>query len=620
MLKFGAENLRRGADRITSLGDLGRALLLREWRNESPDSQVTAVEQEVWANLRWCFTKEARRALNSDDPLRAQAAAALVGEMATEVHRAGIRTESSVEGILAGFTENLVKLSRSSNPAVRTTAVRTLGQIRPDPKVAAAALDHALEDDDVALRRAAAGALVSLLKEAPQLVKPRPAGVGHVNPLLGLPASGAPGAVINEPPNEPRPDALATAIQIIPVAGRALADKDAAVRRLGADAVQQGALRLQDSVILPKSLGFPPPGRELTAEERDQIEGYRKEVEEERKVLAPLTRVLARQVPGLDGAAADPDLQVCVASNRALEALADARQMLVRRAASVPAPPGKEDGDRHPEDPLGAALQEAVPVLAKRLSADEVRARLASLYVLETLGTEAAPAAADMVKALADKDPFVRWGATRALGKMGLKGEAAAKAVASLAPLLKDDNADVRLGAAAALQRCGAAAKGAVKELRAAVKDGDDEVRLRVIATLAALGRVAGAEAVPALAAALKAEDAEVRAAAAGAGGAAGQDRPGGAADGAGRSGSRRPPGGQSRPPTRAGGEQQTVMRPPRFRQANQKSSVNFRAGPSSSSPQVRSTSSPTRTSASDRELVNSVTTRLGRVRTAPPG
>jgi HEAT repeat protein len=510
-LAFRKRDLARQAAALHNLADLGRALVLPGWRHENLDPKAAEVDEAAWDKLAVRFTEAVRKAFEQGDPVEQQAVADLLAGLAGSGRANGV-VVGPLHTRLADLAEPLARLSRQAkNGNVRAAALRTLGRIEPDPKVAAAALERALREDESAPRRAAADALVSLIEEASEAARLSRAG----GPPAAPPGRNPPAAPAAD--DAPRRDALAAALQVVPVAGRVLADSDAQVRRRGAEAVRQAALLLQDAVAFPAPVDFPPPGRKPTAEERQQMQEYRARVEREWKELAPVAGVLGQQIPALDKVVADADLQASLAAGRALEGMADARKALSRWLGSVPAPAADEAAGRLAEDPLGPALKEAVPVLAKRLSADEVRARLASLYVLETLGPEAAPAAGEVVRALRDRDPFVRWGAARALGRMALKGEAAGKAVAGLAPLLKDDNADARLGAAAALQRYGAAARGAVAELSAAVKEGDDEVRLRAIAALAAIGPEAGKDAVAALVKALQAGEPDVRAAAAGA-------------------------------------------------------------------------------------------------------
>src|SRR5207249_4803793 len=113
------------------------------------------------------------------------------------------------------------------------------------------------------------------------------------------------------------------------------------------------------------------------------------------------------------------------------------------------------------------------------LSHASVEVKLAMLYALETLEQDAAPAAAAVAKALDDANPFVRWGAARALGRMaGFQGKDVAVAVTALGKHLGDNNTRVRTASAAALKLYGSAAKGAIQELTAAVAKGEGDAEL----------------------------------------------------------------------------------------------------------------------------------------------
>jgi HEAT repeat protein len=511
-LTYREKTLTKCADRVRTLDDLGRALMLREWRYANLDDRVRNADLRVSTKLATRFGQQAKDALEKGSPDEARAATTLFAEMATQSHTAGIRT-NDIDQALASVTPSVVKLTEAPDPALRTLAVRALGRLGPQAKEALGALEHTLRTDGVPQRQAAAEALISLIRLAAQSEREGrfDQGAGGPVPRTGVPVPAAQAFV--EMHNVGLID---MSKEVIPLAGAALADADAEVRRRGAAAIQQAALSLIDSILLPVSLDFPPPGRPPAPEERDRINDYRREVESERKLLEPLARALNDQVPAVGKAVNDTDLRVSSTAGEVLETLAAARRKLARRAATVPAQAGEGGARPAPTDPLREALKGAVPLLAERLStAQEPRARLVPLYALEALAADAAPAAPAAVKALEDKDPFVRWAAVRALGGMGLKGEEAEKAVAGLAPLLKDDSADVRTSTAVALQRYGPAAKGAAAALAAVVKGDDPELRLLAISALEAVGPSAGKEASPALLPALTADESEVRAAAA---------------------------------------------------------------------------------------------------------
>jgi len=241
---------------------------------------------------------------------------------------------------------------------------------------------------------------------------------------------------------------------------------------------------------------------------------------------------------GLSEMAADPEPSVCIAAADALDAIAKLRLRIGARRATVPVIPPVEklDGDKEArlpgaqvkappgrqvaptedaEAPLSAGLRPAVPSLIGMLAHKEVRVRLAALYALESLGSDAVPAGDSLMKALKDENSFVRWGAVRALGKMAPlplnKGEPIAEA---LAPLLADENGDVRLTTAAALRRYGPASTKALPQLIKVLKDGETPLKLLAIEAVLAVGTEAGS-AVPALALTLTDREAVVRAAAA---------------------------------------------------------------------------------------------------------
>jgi HEAT repeat protein len=115
-----------------------------------------------------------------------------------------------------------------------------------------------------------------------------------------------------------------------------------------------------------------------------------------------------------------------------------------------------------------------------------VETRRAALDTLESLGPSAAPAAAALVGALADRDKFVRWAAARTLGRIGpVKG---VTAMPALTLLLTDPDLDVRLAATVALEHWGVAAQPAVPDLCRIVRATDPELRLAAIRALGAIG------------------------------------------------------------------------------------------------------------------------------------
>jgi HEAT repeat protein len=544
-LQQNSDSVAESAGKIQDLGDLSRALLLREWRANNLDPNWQRQEQRVWSDLAERFTRAVKDELQDKDSTRRLAAVAFLGNLAVSGRDAGSQDTIQAELLrerMSALAKPLADLiGNDQTPTVRAAALRALGRINPDLRVAVPLLDallFAMPPGDAASRRAAASALADLLQGGGQLEKKSWMQLIAARQRLrrierdptAAPADlKALGDEVQR--SRTQQEAVVKGLALFSrQAGRTLADPDAEVRRHGAGAVGEAATLLKNM--------------EVRAPEPDELPGdYRKELAEQGQMLASLAEAVASQVSALaDRAVSDTDLDACLAAAGALEEIGEARGHLLDAQAAafvrprpVPPPPsppgmGKDQLEAVPppaskqsaappqlglDKPLTEALRRAAAPLGKRLSDKDVplRQRLALLYVLETLEADGAPAAEAVTGRLKDDDPFVRWAAVRALGRMALKGDTADKAVVGLAPLLKDGNADVRNTSAAALAGYGPAARGAAGALAAAVKDKDADADLRALAigALVAIGADARKEALPALVAALVTEDVSVR-------------------------------------------------------------------------------------------------------------
>jgi HEAT repeat protein len=483
------ERIEKLAGAVVRPGDLRRALLLDEWgpgdfpqaRFAGPSDTFDAVRKGLAARLERTLDST----LKAGTPPAQLAALTLLADLEAEESqpRPG-RFPGGVNARPPHFAPRLVPavrglLDRTKNPDVRAAAGLTLSRIGTDPKDVVPALERLLaEGQGLVERRAGAKGLARFLRDD-QMLPPQ--------------ALGQRGQAV------------------LPAAGNALADGDSEVRRHCLAAIREGCRILSEQTFRLdgppefQAIQKPPPGAP-----RGQEEEYRKVIERQWQVLLVVARPLNEQTPAVTKALRDDDPDVRLAAYRALEAVATARHGLKRMAAAAP-PDGKPF-----KDPLDNAPK-AVQPLTGGLTHDNVRIRLAALYVLETLGPDAAPATDALARALEkdkNKNPFVRWGAARALAAMApLGGEAA---VGALAKGLADENKDVRYTAALALQRHGPAAKTAVKALAQAVERKDDgRLRQPAAQALAAVGPGAKEGALPALVSALSAPEAPARAAAA---------------------------------------------------------------------------------------------------------
>lgn len=122
--------------------------------------------------------------------------------------------------------------------------------------------------------------------------------------------------------------------------------------------------------------------------------------------------------------------------------------------------------------------------------------RRASLEAIESMGETGKVFLPQLIAALKDPDKFVRWIASRTLGRLAPAG--ARDALAGLICLLDEVDLDVRLAAIDAITSYGSAAASAVPELARRVNKGDAESRIAMMRALEAIGAEA-ASALPEL-------------------------------------------------------------------------------------------------------------------------
>jgi HEAT repeat protein len=501
------ELLKNKADQIVRPGDLRQALLSRELQVVSQQEPGAPQEeqhpfgktgQEIRTRLAKRLEDALRSALKAPDPVRRLAAVTFLREMAREEQKQrtpvgpalpppdrGRGLPGMPPGASDRFTPRLVPaldaLARAKNeaPDVRAAAVRALARIAPGADKTLDALKPLLgaERTDVERRVAAEslGQMVRLLAEQERFAQ-------------------VPGARLPSIPS-----ALQAGPRLVAAAGLGLEDKDLAIRRLCLEAIRESAKNL---MAFPKVMRPPVEAPPAAPGDGDgpapKVGGLEKES------VRLLARAVHEQMPAVRRNLGHSDAELRLAAHQVLETFASVRLHFAGKYL------------RKEEREWFGGLLDAVPELAKKsLSNEDVRTRLAALYVLETLGEAADSAVQELAKALKDdKNGFVRWGAARALSNMA--PAKADDAVPALAGALKDDNPTVRLTALTALERYGPKAARAVNPLADLTIDPkqDAKMRLGALRTLMAIGK----EARPATAAVVQAladPDSAVRAAAA---------------------------------------------------------------------------------------------------------
>jgi HEAT repeat protein len=472
------QDLQQAARALVTIADLRRALLLREWRDLDPEPQLAAADRAGRAAVTLEFQQAIRDILRTGDTASRLVVLRVLAEMTPTA-----RTPGSRAGLTRDFASDLVQLARQSDTALREAAARTLGEINPDAETAIPAFATLLGSQEDALRQAAADGLLAWVRIASQLAT-RPDNPTAVEFT--------------------RAEFAKSALGLLPLAGAALHDAQANVRRRGVQTIGRTA-----DVFRKLAAGRRLPADAAAGTADDPNQAGR-----ERAELAPVAGALKDQVAALTHALGDNDDRVRLLARRALEDVIGLHLVLLDGASADRGTPFHLTQLPGRKDPLLQGLLATIQALTDGIRDPNVLVRRAAIDVIETLGPDGAPAAEALISALTDCDEFVRWAATRTLVK--LAPVEAERAVPALARLLTDSDVDLRLTAAGGLARYGAAAKLAIPDLTEAVRANDHDVRTAAATTL---GTLAGPDLKPAistLAAAVAADpNARVRQAAA---------------------------------------------------------------------------------------------------------
>jgi HEAT repeat protein len=518
-----------------SLGDMAQALLSSA---EEPDAEVRKARvQRFLAGVK----KAIEEGNANQDPALREAVAVLVGEFAASARGGLLGTRSSnqlVIDVLPPLADAMAALGKTDTSAdVRAAAARTLAKLpsAADPSIAIQEsilrdperkeLHAGAKDDLSRLRPAvgvAVGTLETMLKDDKNPEVRRAAAGALTSVLKGTVAAdrGAFAAPVVEPS---RYNLILCGPTVARAAGSVLSgrESDPEVRRRSAAALLQVGSTLNSQL------------RAGATETLSDLHG----------ALEPVQAALWKQIDALSTAAQDGDPEVRHTGLRALEEMGDVRlHWLWPSRETLPFTPTPEGKPRKPGKPTAAAspgelsglnltyvtyqaqppkpeterfadLYRAIPALTRSLADDNVRNRLAAIDALETITARprdlpappptvaqelgarpAAEAAKALTRALSDRDRFVRWAAARTLGKMApLDDVENGKqvqhgAIAGLALLLSDSDPDLRLRVAEALADFGKAACDAVPALAVAASRGDEEARIAAAHAILVIG------------------------------------------------------------------------------------------------------------------------------------
>ncbi len=290
---------------------------------------------------------------------------------------------------------------------------------------------------------------------------------------------------------------------LLPLCQIALKDPDDRVKRAGADGIRQLARAISE--VLPD-----PASSNSDTKVIDPLEAKLKWL-----LLQPALQALNVSASALEQATQAQDIETRRSATRAVEAVMQARAMALASRRFPPNDFSILSSNPPPEDPLLSGTAGLLPALARRLNDPSPDIRLVAIEGFEHQGADARPFLASIVDASRNADVFVRWVATRTLGRLydGAMRAERAIIISALAERAADTDLDVRSVALTALGKGGNVSRPATSAVVRLAASGDPDMRVQAMRTLALID-ANRSETLPAMGRILLAETTRVRKAA----------------------------------------------------------------------------------------------------------
>lgn len=435
-------------------------------------------------------------ALESPNVDRQRAALVLIPELGL--------TEADIKKTII----NIIKYARQTKDnESKALAIRAYGKLAPSAEDAASALKEFMSSPSPVVRRAASSALIEVATGSIHLFgRPIITASGSMSSVGG--AAGSAVALIwvrawveATITRETSFVSLGSdAKRLLPLFAQALRDDDDMVKANGAEGV-----RLFAQVV---SETLPDPVTSNT--ETKIIDPF--EAKLKWLMLQPVFDALNEAAPSLVNALSSKRAETRLAAVQSAEAVAQARALGLASRLSQPDDLALYVDKVPPEDGLRSGVGFLLPELAKRFDDPSQAVRLTAIEAFEHQGANARPQLDEIIQASRSRDVFVRWVATRTLGRLlpGSTPTVTDIVVRALAARVEDSDLDVRLAALTALSKGQSASKPATSGiLRLAARDDPDQAVL-AIRTLSQIN-ADSAQTVPAMAAVLKSDVARTR-------------------------------------------------------------------------------------------------------------
>ena len=459
-VEFREKNLQAIAGRLTSLGELSQALLLQEWILSSP-AEPAGLDNKMRDAMVKQFADGLRRALANSNPAVVAATCAVIEDVSTNA-RLQEPKQLDLRRLVTGLVPDLIKQTANSNVGVRAAAAQALGRVKGLARDVAPVLKKLLASgNEVVVRRAAAQAFLDQIQYLVTQVTMPPRENTRDSPLLREPR-------LRE---ECRDFSIRALDAFTTLPGAGLADPEDPIRLLCTNTCGHIASGLRDQQLHENSqVSFPPLDRKLSRADIAFIRQQKEFADETFAFFRPEFKAFQDAAPAGPGCGGHKPGHSGVRGQR-LQDLAVARRRMRNQLDAIPRnlpkpdeekPKGdekekkkdvelprflpnpvsttatntavvgqlvalqkdKDGADQGPEEPTGDDPVLAEPpqtlnaLIESMLGSPDQRLRIDAVAAIEFMGRLAEPAIPGLIKALGDPSPFVRWGASRILGRL----------------------------------------------------------------------------------------------------------------------------------------------------------------------------------------------------------
>jgi HEAT repeat protein len=392
-LAFRRENLNKKASQLKSIAELRRALMLADWREEtsSSDDPIFLIDVEIRRQIGERFKEAIRRDIERGTAKQRMVAVRAIADI-PPTFRAPVGDKFA--SFTRDFTDDVVKLSESSDKRIAQQALITLGVINALPSAAADRFSSVLLDkrpDRDELRKDAAQGLKRMMQVANSMPKTHPF------------------KAVNT-----REDLFITAREVVRVCLLVLQDPsfEWPVRTACLEAIEESARGLESlAEAFTENKNVPPEGRPLSDIEVDGLVKQYETLRDEFNERAPYFKLLGNAAPYVASALGDSSAPVRLAAIDALSTIANARLIRANRLAILPLDRRTEEELRKKngliviEDPFAVLLQKWFGQIMTLRADPNLIIRQRFFEFLEKLEMDAVPALPALVEALDYPDP-----------------------------------------------------------------------------------------------------------------------------------------------------------------------------------------------------------------------